>query len=217
MNRVIDFSLLALVLSTIWMMGSSRLITGIRVLIFHGYIFAYLTLILGEGTIDLRIGFIALFNWMTKSWLVPHLLIRAMRRTEIRAEHKPILSYLTSIVLSVIIFSFSLWLLAPERLHFRQRLPSNIFLPTAMFLILCGLLLIIARSNALMQVIGYLTLENGVILTGLVLARDEPLLLEMGILIDILGVVFIMGIVIFHIGRTFESIGVEQLTLLKDD
>jgi len=76
--------------------------------------------------------------------------------------------------------------------------------------------LIVARNNALNQVLGYLVLENGIFLTGLALALEAPLLLEMAILLDVFFGVLVMGVAIFHISRAFDSIEVDELTALKD-
>jgi hydrogenase-4 component E len=66
------------------------------------------------------------------------------------------------------------------------------------------------------QVVGYLVLEDGVYLFGLILAPEVPLLVEMGILLDVFVAVFVMGIAIFHISREFDHLEVDQLTTLKD-
>jgi len=81
---------------------------------------------------------------------------------------------------------------------------------------LTGLFVIVSRFNALNQVVGYLVLENGVTMFGLLLAPEVPFLVEMGILLDVFVAVFVMGITIFHISREFEHIDVEQLTTLRD-
>jgi hydrogenase-4 component E len=66
------------------------------------------------------------------------------------------------------------------------------------------------------QVVGYLVLENGVYLFGLILAPEVPLLVELGILLDVFVAVFVMGIAIFHISREFDHLEMDQLTTLKD-
>ena len=77
-----------------------------------------------------------------------------------------------------------------------------------------------ARSNEKILVpagtrIG-VVLENGIYLVGLAIAKESPLLIEMGSLLDVLFAVLVMGVAIFHIGRTFDSIEVDQLSTLKD-
>ena len=93
---------------------------------------------------------------------------------------------------------------------------SRLALPVAVATLLSGLFVIVTRRQALMQVLGYLVLENGIFVFGLALAHEEPLLVEMGILLDIFVAVFVMGIAVFHISREFEHIDVEKLSELRD-
>ena len=81
---------------------------------------------------------------------------------------------------------------------------------------LTGLFLIVARRQALMQVVGYLALENGIFAFGAVVMKEAPLLVEMGILLDIFVAVFVMGIMVFHISREFDHTDTERLSELKD-
>ena len=76
--------------------------------------------------------------------------------------------------------------------------------------------MIVSRRTALSQVLGYLVLENGIFLSGIALIHDEPVLIEMGVLLDVFVAVFIMGIMIFHIQREFDHIETDQLSALKD-
>ena len=72
------------------------------------------------------------------------------------------------------------------------------------------------RKKAIMQVLGYLMLENGIYLFGLLLLQAMPLLVEIGVLLDVFTGVFVMGIIIHHISREFSSISTEHLTELKE-
>ena len=88
-------------------------------------------------------------------------------------------------------------------------------LETAIFLISIGLFMIISRRKALMQVIGYLVLENGIFVFGVITVVATPLLVELGVLLDAFVAVFVMGIAVFHINREFGSMDVDQLNALK--
>ena len=79
-----------------------------------------------------------------------------------------------------------------------------------------GLLVVITRTKALTQVVGYLMLENGIYLFGLTQAQRVPFLVEVGVLLDVFVGVFIMGIVVFHINREFDSISAARLTTLRE-
>src|SRR6266478_2020071 len=75
--------------------------------------------------------------------------------------------------------------------------------------------LLAAGNNALMQVIGYLVLENGIFVFGVITVVGTPLLVELGVLLDAFVGVFVMGIAIYHINREFGSIDVDRLSALK--
>jgi hydrogenase-4 component E len=85
----------------------------------------------------------------------------------------------------------------------------------AFFTIMTGLFLIITRKKALTQVLGYLVLENGIFVFGASLAQKQPLIVELGILLDVFVAVFVMGIAMFHINREFDHIDTDQLTTLR--
>ncbi len=67
-----------------------------------------------------------------------------------------------------------------------------------------------------MQVLGFLLLENGILLFGLLLLEAMPFLVEAGVLLDLFTGVFVMGIIIHHISREFSSMGTEHLSELKE-
>jgi hydrogenase-4 component E len=105
-------------------------------------------------------------------------------------------------------FSRGLPLPSPERHAY--------LVPTALATVWTGLLLVVSRKKAVNQVLGFLMLENGVFVFGLLLAEFMPVMVEAGVLLDLFAAVFVMGIVMFHINREFSSLDTEKLTALKD-
>ena len=93
---------------------------------------------------------------------------------------------------------------------------SALFVPASLSTLFTGFILLITRRKALTQVVGYLVLENGIYLFGLLLVEEMPLLVETGILLDLFVGIFIMGIVINHITAAFDSMDTRHLAELKD-
>jgi hydrogenase-4 component E len=79
-----------------------------------------------------------------------------------------------------------------------------------------GFLLLITRRKALTQVLGYLVMENGIFIFAVLLSEAIPLMVEAGILLDLLVGIFVMGIVLNHINQEFSTINTERLTALKE-
>jgi hydrogenase-4 component E len=77
-------------------------------------------------------------------------------------------------------------------------------------------LLLVSRRKAITQVLGYLMLENGIFVIGVLLSDALPLMVEAGVLLDLLVAVFVMGIVMNHISREFSTINTERLSALKE-
>ncbi len=85
----------------------------------------------------------------------------------------------------------------------------------ALALLLTGMLIMVTRRLALSQVIGFLVLENGIFLYSLTQTHGMPLVIEMGIIFDVLIAVLVAGVVIFRLNRSFEHIDVTQLRGLR--
>jgi len=92
---------------------------------------------------------------------------------------------------------------------------SDLLIPSAFATLFIGFLLLVSRKKAITQVVGYLVMENGIFLFALLLLETTPLLVELGIFLDIFVGVFIMGIVINHIQSEFDHMDTSQLTTLK--
>ena len=78
------------------------------------------------------------------------------------------------------------------------------------------IVVLVTRTKAVTQVVGYLFVENGIYLFGVSLVAEMPVLVEMGILLDVFVGVFVMGIVMFRINREFDHLDTQNLTALKD-
>jgi hydrogenase-4 component E len=88
--------------------------------------------------------------------------------------------------------------------------------PVALSTIFTGLFLILSRRKALTQVLGYIVLENGIYIFGVALALKEPVVVELGVLLDVFVAVFIMGITVFQISREFDHTDTDRLDSLKE-
>jgi hydrogenase-4 component E len=91
-----------------------------------------------------------------------------------------------------------------------------VLIPVALSTVIIGAARPHHRNKALTQVVGYLILENGIYVFGLSQAERVPFLVEVGVLLDVFAGVFIMGIVVFHINREFDSLDSARLTELRD-
>ncbi len=214
MTVLVDGVLVVLMLTSLWLLGSSRLLSCIAVVSAQGVLLGLLPLVLRLDAPLWRLILQAAVSFGLKGVVFPLLLLRAVRSVDARREVEPLVGYSLSLVIGVALLAGSL------ATGIRLALPAPgmpaLLVPSAMFTALTGLFVIVARRSAIVQALGYLAMENGIAAFGLALAEQEPLLVEMGTLLDAFMAVFVMGIVIFHINREFDHIETDRLSSLKD-
>lgn len=213
MNPPIDAILVLLILTSFFLLGSGRLGACIRIGALQGVMVGLLPLAMSGADLTLRMAAISAAFVGLKGFVFPHLLSRALRESDTSREAQPFVGYAASLFVGVLSLLASFWLDA--RLKLPVHAASDLVTPVAFSMMMTGLFLIVARRTAVNQVIGYLVLENGIYTFGLAIVRDIPVLIELGVLMDMFVAVFVMGIAIYRINREFDHIDSDRLTTLK--
>ncbi|MEK6257306.1 MAG: hydrogenase [Planctomycetota bacterium] len=192
-------------------LGVSRIRAVINAVAFQGVLLGLFPLIV-NFEISRRGVVLMLVTIVLKGFVIPESLRRAMRAAEIQHEHEPVISYGHSLlggaggIVLAMIFSSTLPL-APQH--------SRLLLSASLATVLTGFLLLMTRHKLIMQVLGYLLLENGIFMFGLLLLEAIPLLVELGVLLDLLTGVLVMVIVINKVNVEFKSMSSKHLSQLK--
>jgi hydrogenase-4 component E len=212
MNSIADQLLVLVMLINFIALGSSRMTFSIRAVAVQGIVLGLLP------------GIIHHFSWhlvmisggliVAKGIVIPWLLTGAMQKVSIKREVEPFIGFVSTLLLGAVFtalaFIFAAKLpLAPEH-------QGLLFVPASIATLLTGFLVLTTRRKAISQVIGYLILENGIFIFGLLLTTAMPVLVEAGALLDLLVGIFVMGIIINHISREFSSIDTTRLTTLRE-
>ena len=214
MGTWLDAALILVVLFGLFMMGSNRLGAIIQVFGLQSVILGIVPFLMYFPKTEIHIVVVSLVAIVLKGFLMPHFLFWAIRHVSIRREVSPILGFGTTLFLSGLLITGSFIL--SSRLIFPADAVSDMVIPTSFSTIMMGFLLLIGRVKAINQVVGYLVMENGIFLFALLLLGKTPLLVEMGILLDIFVGALVMGIVVNHISEQFGHTDTSQLTVLKD-
>jgi hydrogenase-4 component E len=210
----LDMVLVLLILTNLHLLGSSRLGACIRTVASQAVLLGIIPLLAQRGDVGLRLVLLTVVSTAIKAGVLPWLLRRAVREAGVQTEVEPIVGFTTSLLLGLGLLGAAL--------HLAGRLPlpgdhgARFLVPVALFTTMVGLLVIVGRRKAVMQALGYLAMENGIYAFGLAFAVEEPLLVEMGVLLDVFVAVFVMGIAIHHISREFDHIDTDRLSALKD-
>ena len=213
MDVWLDATVVLLALTNLGLLASSRLNLCIRLVAVQGMVFGLAALLVHPASISIHLAVVALLSATVKGIVFPRLLLRTVRDVNIRREVEPFVGYSLSLVIGMCLLGPSVWFGArlPLPLTETGRLVASLGLFTTMV----GLFLIVSRRKAITQVLGYLAMENGIFAFGITLVDRIPVLVELGVLMDVFVAVFVMSLATFHISREFDHIDVDQLNVLK--
>jgi hydrogenase-4 component E len=194
-------------------LASGRMPSVIRAVAAQGMILGVLPLLI-ETHLNWLGWLVAAGTVAVKGFVIPMLLGRAMRTANIDRDIEPDLGFVPSLLLGA---GGTIAAVAAGRaLPLRAEHVGTLLVPGAIASVLTGLILLIGRSKAISQVSGYLILENGIYLFGLLLIQATPLLVESGILLDLTVGVFVIGIIVDRIQREFDTLDTRKLTVLRE-
>jgi hydrogenase-4 component E len=202
----------------ILMVGQRWLVTNIRAFGVQSFLLASIAATIAYFNHAPHIYLVAALTLAVKAILLPVFLERLVMKIELRQEIEPFVN----IPLSVIIAGL-LTLLAyvvaesfhrPEEATGPATLGHNT-LAVAIALFLIGFFMMVNRRKALTQVLGLLSLENGILLAGISLTYGMPLIVEVGIFFDVLVAALLLAILIYRIRETFDSMDVSRLSRLR--
>jgi hydrogenase-4 component E len=200
------------------------LIVSSRSLVFYIRLFALQSLFLGVVAFLVVLGYgqthiliAGILTIAVKAVAIPVVLSRIIERIGVRKE----VDFSVNVTVSLLLCG-GMVILADSVAHSileagRADAPAvSRVLSVSIAMMLIGLFIMTTRKKAITQIVGLLTMENGVFLSGLSITYGMPMIVEVGIFFDILVAVLILGVFIFRINKTFESISIDSLRSLRE-
>ena len=212
-----EILLAVFLLADLALAGTGRLRMAIRLVAIQGWAVGLLPIFLwnwATGAPELRVWAIAAVNVAVKGIALPLLVDFAARKAKANFEVEPIVSFRLSLVAVFLIAAGSFAL--GRLLHIEEAVRSELAIPVALTTMGTGLFLLCSRRKAITQVLGFLVFENGITVFGSGLLLEYGLVVELGILLDVFVLVFVLGIAIYEINRAFSSIDTDRLNELGD-
>jgi hydrogenase-4 component E len=211
MPPIADSILILLLLTNFFILGTANLRSAIHGVALQGLLLGLLPLFV-ESELTLRLVAMVVATVAIKGLVIPGLLLKALRDVHIRHEVEPYLGFVPTLLLCAV--GTALALLFADVLPLARADRVGLFVPASLATLLSGFLGLTTRRKAISQVTGYLVLENGIYIFGLLLYQS--MVVEVGILLDLLVGIFVMGIVLNHIQREFSSLDTERLSRLRE-
>lgn len=215
MTELLNAVLMIMLILNLFTLGSSRMVTLIRIVAFQGILLGSLPLILLHASLNLSAIIAAAAAIAIKGSVIPGIMMRALRSAKIKREVEPLIGFLPSILLGALGTAAALLFFGQLKLVHHQ--DGLLIIPTAIATVFVGFILLTTRFKAITQVLGYLVLENGIYVFSLLLIEAIPLVVEMGMLLDLFVGIFVITIITNHINRAFSSLDTRNLVSLKEE
>lgn len=213
MIDLLNAILVIVLVMNLFALGTSQILSVIHTVAAQGALLGLIPLLAHEH-LTAPIVFAAVAAIVLKGIVIPTIMIRALRHAQIKREVEPLIGLLPSIILGAAATAFAL--LVVRHLPLAESHAATLLVPTSLATVIVGFILITTRFKALTQVVGYLVLENGIFIFGMLLIEAMPFVVEMGVLLDLLVSIFVIGIVVNHINRAFSSMDTRRLVSLKE-
>ena len=169
--------------------------------------------VLGAATGNVDLWTIAAITIVVKAGLLPWLLIRVVRRVGISREIEPVIPTTITLAMAAAIVVLAFWLNASLG-AVRQAITGNA-LPVGVALTLIGVLVMATRRKALVQMVGLFASENGIFFTAMAVSQGMPLIIEIGVILDVVLGALVMGILVLRVRSSVDDTDIADLENLK--
>lgn len=217
-NKVITLMAALVLVLQILMVAQRWMVTNIRAFGVQSFLLASIAATIAYFNHAPHIYVVAILTLLLKAIALPVLLERLLTKVEIRQEIEPLvnvpISVIVSGLLTLLAYLVAESLHRPEEAAGAASLGHNA-LAVAIALFLIGFFMMVNRRKALTQVLGLLSLENGLFLAAIALTYGMPLIVEIGIFFDVLVAAMVLAILIYRIRETFDSMDVSRLSRLR--
>ena len=203
-----------LLLLSFAMLTQRRIVSLVNLLAMQGVVLLIATLLLAARTGQHHLYLSAALTLALKVILLPRLLHRLIRRLEVYWDTEPLLNISGTMLVGVLVVVFAFGLAQPISELASTATRSAIGIAVAV--ILLAFVTMITRRKAMSQVVGFLSMENGLFFGAMSATYGMPMIVEFGVALDVLVAVLVLGIFFFQIREQFDSLDLHHLESLKE-
>jgi len=204
-----------LLLLSFAMLSQRRIVALVNLFAFQGAILFLATLLLAWRTGDHQLYISATLTLALKVVFLPWLLHRLIRRLEVYWDTEPMLNIVGTMLVGLLVVVFAFGLAQPITALASTATRSAIGIAVAV--ILLSFLTMITRRKAMSQVVGFLSMENGLFFGAMSATYGMPMIVELGVALDVLVAMLVLGVFFFQIREQFDNLDLQNLESLKED
>lgn len=207
-----DILLISLAISLLYMSIANRIATYLHILVFQGIVLFGVTYLALPQVNIINLALIMTETIILKAIVIPWFINFIIKRNGITRETEPYLPNFVSLIIVTLIIVATIILTGSID---DDNIDKTIFV-VALSTLFTGLYLIVSRKKIITHVIGYLVIENGVFVLSLAVGNEMPMLVNLGVMLDIFASVLILGVFFNRIGDFLQDPDVNVLRNLKD-
>ena len=204
-----------LLLLSFAMLAQRRVVTLVDLFALQGAVLCAATLLLAWRTGETNLYVSAALTLGLKVVVLPRLLHRLIRRLGVYWDTDPLLNIPGTMIVGLVIVIFSFGLAQPISALASTATRSAVGIAVAV--ILLAFLTMITRRKAMSQVVGFLSMENGLFFGAMSATYGMPMVVELGVALDVLVAMLVLGVFFFQIREQFDSLDLHNLESLKED
>jgi hydrogenase-4 component E len=195
-------------------LSSNRLNLSIKIYQLQSVFLSMSILFIGIVSSEFELYISSFLNFLIKVILIPFFLFKVVEKIKLDREVSMYLNITNSLLFSILIVIFAFYI--SNKIDITGEVIAKQIFPLSLGIIFIGIFIMISRKKALSQIIGFLTMENGILLAGTSLTKGMPMIVEIGVFFDVFVGVLMAGVLIFQIKTTVESIDTSRLSDLKE-
>jgi hydrogenase-4 component E len=203
-----------LLLLSFAMLSQRRIVSLVNLYAVQGAVLAAATLLVAWRTGEGNLYFSAVLTIALKVVFLPWLLHRLIRRLEVYWDTEPLLNISGTMLIGIVIVVFAFGLAQPITQLASTSMRNAIGIAVAV--VLLAFLMMITRRKAMSQVIGFLSMENGLFFGAMSATYGMPMVVELGVALDVLVAVLVLGVFFFQIREQFDSLDLHHLERLSE-
>ncbi|RQR63081.1 formate hydrogenlyase [Burkholderia sp. Bp9002] len=214
-TQLINFLAAVLLMVSFAMLSQRRILSLIHLYTLQGVALVLANLILGFVTGDPNLYVSAGLTLVLKAGAIPWILYRLVRRLDVRADVEPLINIPTTLLIGIVLVIIAFNVASPI-----SQLATSVARGTlgiALACVLLSFMAMITRAKAIPQVIGFLSMENGLFFAATAATNGMPMIVELGIGLDVLVGILILGVFMFQIREQFDSLDIHHLEKLNDE
>lgn len=198
----------------LYVFAAGRIEAYVKTLALQGLLLFFLVLSSAHEMNWLNTAFLVIETLVMKAVVIPYFLLTVIRRNEIGREIDPSISQFYSLLFAAAIFMFG-FLVA----YWAASIEATIlplYFGVSIALIIASLFLIVTRKRIITHILCYMMLENGIFLLSLSVAGEMPMLVNLGVLLDLFVGIYLLVIFFNKIEVMYDGSHIDVLTELKD-